>query len=73
MKTISKSDRHRATKPANALAAFACVLLASTAMARAEDVTYERLRNPEPRNWLMNHHDYGAQRFSSRGPRNWPV
>ena len=65
MKTTTKSDRHRATKPANALAAFACALLASTATARAADVTYERLRNPEPRNWLMNHHDYSSHRFSA--------
>jgi alcohol dehydrogenase (cytochrome c) len=27
-------------------------------------VTYERLRNPEPQNWLMNHRDFGSQRFS---------
>ena len=31
---------------------------------RAADVTYERLANPEPQNWLMNHRDFGAQRFS---------
>ena len=28
------------------------------------DVTFERLVAPEPQNWLMNHHDYGAQRYS---------
>jgi alcohol dehydrogenase (cytochrome c) len=33
--------------------------------AQAADVTYERLQHPEPQNWLMNHHDYSAQRFSS--------
>ena len=33
--------------------------------AHAADVTYERLQHPEPQNWLMNHHDYSAQRFSS--------
>jgi len=43
--------------------AVACALLASTA-ARAADTTYERLLNPEPQNWLMNHRDFGAQRFS---------
>src|SRR6266849_1443106 len=32
---------------------------------QAADVTYERLQHPEPQNWLMNHHDYSAQRFSS--------
>src|SRR5215510_7417853 len=47
------------------LAAFACVLMTATS-ARAADVTYERLLNPdkEPQNWLMNHRDFGAQRFS---------
>jgi alcohol dehydrogenase (cytochrome c) len=43
----------------------ALALLASTT-ARAADVTYERLLNPdkEPQNWLMNHRDFGAQRHS---------
>ena len=31
----------------------------------AADVTFERLVAPEPQNWLMNHHDYGAQRYSA--------
>jgi alcohol dehydrogenase (cytochrome c) len=41
-------------------------LLASTALAPAPaaDVTFERLANPEPQNWLMNHRDYGSQRYS---------
>jgi alcohol dehydrogenase (cytochrome c) len=52
-------------KSAGALAALACALLAGTASARAADVTFERLRNPEPQNWLMNHHDLSAQRFSA--------
>src|SRR5262249_43004937 len=47
-----------------ALAALGCAVLASISGARAADVTYERLLNPEPHNWLMNHHDYSAQRFS---------
>jgi alcohol dehydrogenase (cytochrome c) len=25
----------------------------------------ERLLNPEPHNWLMNHHDFAAQRYSA--------
>jgi alcohol dehydrogenase (cytochrome c) len=45
-------------------AAVACALLAATSHARAADVTFERLRNPEPHNWLMHHRDYGAQHFS---------
>jgi len=40
------------------------LLLAGTAGSYAADVTYERLRNPEPQNWLMNHHDFASQRFS---------
>jgi alcohol dehydrogenase (cytochrome c) len=39
-------------------------LLASTALAPAADVTFERLANPEPQNWLMNHRDFGSQRYS---------
>src|ERR1700719_3678602 len=42
---------------------IACVALAAFP-AGAADVTYERLANPEPQNWLMNHHDFGAQRYS---------
>jgi len=45
-------------------AAVACALLAATSHTRAADVTFERLRNPEPHNWLMHHRDYGAQHFS---------
>jgi alcohol dehydrogenase (cytochrome c) len=48
---------------ATAAAAFACALLASTAV-RAADVTYERLVNPEPQNWLTHYGDYGSQRYS---------
>ena len=52
-------------KSAALLTAFACALMATTS-ARAADVTYERLLNPdkEPQNWQMNHRDFGAQRFS---------
>src|SRR5437016_2778076 len=39
-------------------------LIPGTAATYAADVTYERLRNPEPQNWLMNHRDFGSQRFS---------
>src|SRR6202166_2643717 len=46
-------------------AALTCVLLAGTCLANAVEVTFERLRNPEPQNWLMNHHDFGSQRFSA--------
>src|SRR5215467_1505548 len=30
----------------------------------AADVTPERLANPEPQNWLMNHRTYDGQRYS---------
>ncbi len=45
--------------------AFCLALLASTSIARAADVSYDRLKNPEPRNWLTNHGDYGAHRYSA--------
>ncbi|HLH94663.1 MAG TPA: PQQ-binding-like beta-propeller repeat protein [Xanthobacteraceae bacterium] len=47
------------------LALSAATLLATTAAVFAADVTYERLLNPEPQNWLMNHHDFASQRFSA--------
>jgi alcohol dehydrogenase (cytochrome c) len=40
-------------------------LMSSTSAPYAADVTYERLLHPEPQNWLMNHHDFGSQRFSA--------
>jgi alcohol dehydrogenase (cytochrome c) len=47
-----------------AMVAFGCAALAAGAASAAE-LTYERLINPEPQNWLMNHHDYTSQRFSA--------
>src|SRR3982074_2960729 len=56
----------RSTTVLTALAAVAVSsLLGGTFPVRAADVTFERLRNPEPHNWLMNHHDYNAQHFSA--------
>ena len=52
------------TKFATVAIALTCALLASVWPARSADVTYERLLNPEPHNWLMNHRDFAAQRFS---------
>ncbi len=43
---------------------IALAVLTGAPAVRAADVTFERLVNPEPQNWLMNHHDYSAQRFS---------
>src|SRR3954463_11827506 len=31
----------------------------------AADVTFERLLNPEPQNWLMVHRDFSSQRHSA--------
>jgi alcohol dehydrogenase (cytochrome c) len=53
------------TRTIGALAAFGFALAAGTSIASAADVTFERLRNPEPRNWLMNHGDYSAHRYSA--------
>src|SRR5260370_6960820 len=44
---------------------MACIAFAAGTSARASDVSYERLVNPEPHNWLMNPHDYSAQRYST--------
>ena len=40
-------------------------LVAGATRLDAAEVTYERLMHPEPQNWLMNHHDYAAQRYST--------
>ena len=65
MKNPSNGSKSRtATKSVVAPAALACALLAGTSSPHAADATYERLLNPEPQNWLMNNHDFSAQRFS---------
>jgi alcohol dehydrogenase (cytochrome c) len=47
------------------LAALGCAAVAAGITdARAGDVTFERLLNPEPQNWLMNHRDFNSQRYS---------
>ena len=40
-------------------------LAVAPSVASAADVTFERLLNPEPHNWLMVHHDYNSQRYST--------
>ena len=47
-----------------ATVAIAGLCLSSVA-AHAAEMTFERLRNPEPHNWLMNHKDFGSQRYST--------
>jgi alcohol dehydrogenase (cytochrome c) len=58
----AKSEGRRIT-PLSILACGAAALT-SASTAGAAEVTYERLVNPEPQNWLMNHHDFGSQRYS---------
>jgi glucose dehydrogenase len=55
-----RSRHHRSLH--RLLLAGAVMLAAAPAV--AADVTPERLTNPEPGNWLMNHRTYDAQRFS---------
>jgi alcohol dehydrogenase (cytochrome c) len=43
---------------------LAGVVMLAVAPAVAADVTPQRLTNPEPGNWLMNHRTYDAQRYS---------
>src|SRR5439155_6208903 len=47
-----------------ALVTAVSALVVTTATVEAADVTYERLLNPEPQNWLTHHRDYSAQRHS---------
>ena len=49
---------------AGVAAAVLSGVVGTWSQARAADVTFERLLNPEPQNWLMNHHDFSSQRFS---------
>src|SRR2546429_557853 len=51
-------------KSAGTLVALGSVLLAGPSLATAAEVTMQRLTNPEPQNWLMNHRTYDGQRFS---------
>jgi alcohol dehydrogenase (cytochrome c) len=54
-----------AARRAGYLPALALFLAgAFTESGDAAEVTFERLVHPEPQNWLMNHHDFAAQRFS---------
>ena len=41
------------------------VLAMGPSVTSAAEVTYERLLNPEPHNWLMVHRDYASQRYSA--------
>ena len=52
-------------KFARRLSVAIAALAAGTSMGHAAEVTFERLRSPEPQNWLMNHSDFAAQRYSA--------
>ena len=54
-----------AARSTHTLAAVCTSLALLSSSARAADVTYQRLLNPEPKNWLTNHHDFGAHRYSA--------
>jgi alcohol dehydrogenase (cytochrome c) len=56
--------QNRRAATAIAGTASAAALIAATGAVFAADVTYERLLNPEPQNWLTVHRDYSAQRHS---------
>src|SRR5260221_13869822 len=58
-----QNPSRNSTARGSIVAAMACSLLGSIS-GRAADVTYERLLNPEPQNWLMHHHDFNAHRYS---------
>src|ERR1700739_217687 len=47
------------------LSCAALALMPGVSNVCAAEVTYERLLNPEPQNWLMNHHDFSSQRYSA--------
>jgi alcohol dehydrogenase (cytochrome c) len=57
MRSHHHSSLHRLLLVAGAVVA--------TAPSLAADVTPERLANPEPGNWLMNHRTYDSQRYSA--------
>src|ERR1700739_3110754 len=47
------------------LSCAALALMPGVSNVCAAEGTYERLLNPEPQNWLMNHHDFSSQRYSA--------
>ena len=61
----SRQLRGAASKCAIAAAVSGAALLAVSSGSWAAEVTFERLLHPEPQNWLMNHHDFSSQRFST--------
>ena len=60
MRSGRRHSRHRHSF--RSLLLSGAVALAAPAV--AAEVTPQRLANPEPHNWLMNHRTYDGQRFS---------
>ena len=63
MRTISAVLKPVFTKRVRQWASLAlgsAALAASSVGLRAADVTFERLLNPEPHNWLAHHRDFTA-------------
>ena len=65
------NENSRGRRPIQTQSPLCRVLLAGSAIcaafgsgALAADVTSDRLANPEPGNWLMNHRSYDSQRYS---------
>lgn len=56
---ISKSRRLT-----GAIAVLTAGLLSGTSLSQAQEVTFERLVNPEPENWLTHNRTYNANRYS---------
>src|SRR5213080_5476270 len=56
--------KRHSTRALTTTALLTSTVLAATWPAVAADVTPQRLLNPEPQNWLMNHRTYDGQRFS---------
>ena len=59
------SSAARAARPRLAATLGCAIVAAGASGASAAEVTFERLANPEPQNWLMNHHDLGSHRYSA--------
>src|ERR1700693_5050175 len=57
--------RTQHTSLRNVLLAGSAIIASFGTAAFAADVTPERLANPEPGNWLMNHRAYDSQRYST--------
>ena len=49
---------------ARTLATVSIFIFGGCLRLHSAELTYERLLNPEPQNWLTNHHDYSAHRYS---------